>query len=270
MNGLKRLESWITQLVEEPFVRLFAGRLLPEQVARALAHALEDGERIGADGAPEVPGRYRIALHPDDLTALQRHHPNLEAHLAEALHKLAERMDVRLITPPAVILHPNPRVPLRTIQISPADRAPRSTEKTRDFDLERLQTRMDQERAAPTQAYLILADERAFDLTTPAVRIGRALDNDLIIEDRRVSRYHAQMRRRYGRYILQDLGSTGGIRVNGFPVQEIVLRPGDLISLSGVELIYAEDTRREATARSPEASSSSATANTRSFPPPER
>ena len=62
MNGLNRLESWITQLVEEPFVRLFAGRLLPEQVARALAHALEDGERIGADGTPEVPGRYRIAL----------------------------------------------------------------------------------------------------------------------------------------------------------------------------------------------------------------
>jgi hypothetical protein len=28
--------------------------------------------------------------------------------------------------------------------------------------------------------------------------------------------------------------------VNGFPIQEIVLRPGDLITLAGVDIIYAE------------------------------
>jgi pSer/pThr/pTyr-binding forkhead associated (FHA) protein len=36
------------------------------------------------------------------------------------------------------------------------------------------------------------------------------------------------------------LESSGGTTVNGFPVQEIVLRPGDVISLPGTDLIYAE------------------------------
>jgi pSer/pThr/pTyr-binding forkhead associated (FHA) protein len=90
-------------------------------------------------------------------------------------------------------------------------------------------------------AYLIIRGQRTFDLQQSLTRIGRALDNDLILEDNRVSRYHAQLRYRYHRYILQDLGSRGGTSVNGFPVQEIVLRPGDLISLSGFELLYAEN-----------------------------
>lgn len=241
MKSLIRLESWIEQLVEEPFVRLFAGRLLPHEVARHLVRALEDGERVGADGVLEVPGRYRIALAPDDLTALTRHHPDLESQLAQALQTLAERMQVRLKEVPAILLTADAAVALHAVQITPADRVPRSDGQTHEIKQEQLQSTLIQEETPTTRAYLIIGGERTFDLQETIVRLGRALDNDLIIEDRRVSRHHAQLRRRYGRYILQDLGSSGGTTVNGFPVQEIVLRPGDLISLSGVELIYAEE-----------------------------
>lgn len=236
-----RLESWIEQIVEEPFVRLFAGQLLSQDVARHLVRALEDGERIGADGTPEVPGRYRIALNPEDLRALQYHHPNLDTQLADALKTLAEKMKVRLMEPPAVLLEPRAELPLHAVQIIPANRFPVPHEQTRDLDLERVRQRLEHEEIAGIQAYLIIQGERTFDLTRPTVRIGRAFDNDLILEDARVSRYHAQLRCRYGRYILQDLGSSGGTMVNGFAVQEIVLRPGDVISLSGADLIYAED-----------------------------
>ena len=109
----------------------------------------------------------------------------------------------------------------------------------------------------PKEIYLIVQGERTFDLTEPTVRVGRALDNDLIIEDRMVSRYHARLRQRYGRYILEDLGSSGGTTVNGFRIQEIVLRPGDLISLSGVDLIYVES----------EPIGPPQSGHTRSFPP---
>ncbi|MBN1873442.1 MAG: DUF3662 domain-containing protein [Anaerolineae bacterium] len=240
-----RLESWIEQLVEEPFVRFFAGRLLPQEVAKHLVLALEDGERIGADGTTEVPGRYRIALNPDDLTALKRHHPDLESLLASALITIASRMHFRLQEPPNIILKSEPALPLRAIRIAPADRTPPPTQPTRDMDFERLKSLIGYEDEHKTRAYLIIQGDWTFDLTQPIIHIGRALDNDLIIEDRRVSRYHAQLRRRYGRYILQDLGSSGGTSVNGFPVQESVLRSGDLISLAGVDLIYAEqDTTR--------------------------
>jgi pSer/pThr/pTyr-binding forkhead associated (FHA) protein len=89
--------------------------------------------------------------------------------------------------------------------------------------------------------FLVLSGQRHVDLLQAVVSIGRALDNDLIIEDSRVSRHHAQLRRRYGRYVLYDLGSSGGTQINGYPVEECVLHSGDVISFAGVQVIYGED-----------------------------
>ncbi len=246
-----RLESWIEQVVEEPFVSLFAGQLLPQRVTTRLVRALEDGERLGADGTPEVPGRYCIALHPEDLTALRQYHPRLAEELATALQALIGRLQIRLRQPPLVLLQADPTLPPHDIRITPAGDP--TLDQTRDLDPGRLEEILAGEEVADGQAYLIIEGKRTFDLTAPTVQIGRALDNDLILEDRRISRRHARLRQRYGRYILQDLGSSGGTTVNGFPVQEVVLRAGDLISLSGVTLIYAEEEpeSREAT-RSPD------------------
>jgi len=268
MKSLMRLESWIEQLVEAPFVRLFAGRLFAQDVARHLARALEDGERFGADGTPEVPGRYRIALNPEDLAALQRHHPDLDAQLAVDLLAVAEGMQVRLMESPVILLESSADLPLRAVRITPANHASMTHEPTRDMDLELIRQRAEQEQANGLRAYLIVQGMHTFDLTLPTVRIGRAFDNDLILEDARVSRYHAQLRCRYRRYILQDMGSRGGTTVNGFPVQEIVLRPGDVISLAGVDLIYAEEIgdRRKDAADSSAMADTPATAETRAYP----
>jgi pSer/pThr/pTyr-binding forkhead associated (FHA) protein len=241
MNGLQYLERWIEQLVEEPFVRIFAGRLLPQDVARHLAQALEDGERLGDDGTAEVPGRYRVELNPQDLAELRRHHPDLEARLETALGELVNRMELRVHDAPEVLLRPDPDRAPRSVKILPADGVARLPDQTQDFDHARLEEALTRSsNGNHARAYLIIRGERTVDLTADQVRIGRALDNDIIIEDRQISRYHAELRQRYGRYILQDLGSSGGTTVNGYPAQEIILRPGDLISLSGIDLIYAE------------------------------
>ena len=240
MNQLLNVERWIEQLVEEPFVRLFTGHLLPHDVARHLLRALEDGERIGADGHLEVPGCYRIELATDDLAALRRHHPDLEEQLTQALTQIVNRMKLRTHQTPAVTLGENDDLAPRTVRISPAGLAAPISPRTQDLDVADIRRAF--AAANPhSGAYLIIKGDRTFDLTAPQVTLGRSLDNDLILEDKQVSRHHARLRHRYGRYILEDLGSTGGTSVNGFPVQEIVLRPGDLISLSGIDLIYVED-----------------------------
>ncbi len=45
--------------------------------------------------------------------------------------------------------------------------------------------------------------------------IGRAEDNDIVVDDRWVSRYHAQVRREEGRYVVVDQDSKNGTLVNG-------------------------------------------------------
>ena len=66
------------------------------------------------------------------------------------------------------------------------------------------------------------------DLETP-VTIGREEDNDIRLNDDRVSRFHAKIQEDAGRIILTDLESTNGTRVNGHPVARARLRPGDRI-----------------------------------------
>ena len=237
MRGVQRLESWIARLVEEPFVRLFAGRLLPQDVATHLVRAMEDGERVASDGVPEVPGRYRIALHPEDLAALRRQHPHVEEALVTALTELVGHMHVRLRRAPSIVLVGDAQVPLHSVQFRPIESPPEVSGATRDLNLRRLRDPATDE-AGQDHAYLIVQGRRVFDLTEPLVRLGRALDNDLILEEGAISRHHARLQLRHGRHVLQDLESTAGTYVNGQPVQETVLHPGDLISLADVELLY--------------------------------
>jgi pSer/pThr/pTyr-binding forkhead associated (FHA) protein len=68
--------------------------------------------------------------------------------------------------------------------------------------------------------------------------IGRALDNDIVIEDPRASRYHAQIAIRGGRVYLKDLQSSNGTLVNDEPIEEFVLVNGDLICIGDTELIF--------------------------------
>ena len=81
---------------------------------------------------------------------------------------------------------------------------------------------------------------RALELGSRALTIGRGLNNDVILEDTRVSRHHAQLRYRARRFWLSDLGSTNGTYINGEQVAEQALRDGDTISLGGLELIFKE------------------------------
>ena len=93
----------------------------------------------------------------------------------------------------------------------------------------------------PENAFLIVEGVKVFPLALPVINIGRRLDNQLIIDDPRVSRNHAQLRTIKGRYVVFDLNSTGGTFVNGQRTSQSVLYPGDVISLAGVALIFGQD-----------------------------
>jgi hypothetical protein len=66
------------------------------------------------------------------------------------------------------------------------------------------------------------------------VTIGRSRDCDCVLAEASVSRRHAELRRDGGRWLLRDLGSRNGTRVNGLRVlEEIEIRPGDRVSFGG-------------------------------------
>jgi hypothetical protein len=100
--------------------------------------------------------------------------------------------------------------------------------------------------AGPTsqsRTRLLLATQtgtHAIPLESTQLTIGRGLNNDVILEDTRVSRHHAQLRYRARRFWIADLGSTNGTYVNGEQIAEQALRDGDVVSLGGLELTFKE------------------------------
>ncbi|MDX2541526.1 FHA domain-containing protein [Streptomyces sp. WI04-05B] len=69
-------------------------------------------------------------------------------------------------------------------------------------------------------------------LSARTVRIGRADDNDLIVDDLLVSRRHAELRAHPdGTYEIVDLGSHNGTFLNGRPVARATVMPGDIVGV---------------------------------------
>ncbi|MFF0596903.1 FHA domain-containing protein [Streptomyces antibioticus] len=69
-------------------------------------------------------------------------------------------------------------------------------------------------------------------LPTRTVRIGRAAENDLVVDDLVVSRRHAELRALPGGgYEIVDLGSHNGTYLNGAPVSRAPVGPGDIVGI---------------------------------------
>jgi type II secretory ATPase GspE/PulE/Tfp pilus assembly ATPase PilB-like protein/pSer/pThr/pTyr-binding forkhead associated (FHA) protein len=70
-------------------------------------------------------------------------------------------------------------------------------------------------------------------------RIGRLSDNDIILKDQRVSRYHAELRhRKNDDYLLKDLYSSNGIKVNGKKMTRRILKENDQIKIGKFFLLF--------------------------------
>ncbi|HTY56871.1 MAG TPA: FHA domain-containing protein [Candidatus Binataceae bacterium] len=100
--------------------------------------------------------------------------------------------------------------------------------------------------AAPPAAAASLQGPRLIDLTGrnfalaagATMRLGRALDNDLVLEDASVSRHHASISASNGAFHLKDLGSQNGTYVRGERITEAMLADGDAIRLGDAQLTF--------------------------------
>jgi transcriptional regulator with GAF, ATPase, and Fis domain len=69
-----------------------------------------------------------------------------------------------------------------------------------------------------------------------ALRIGKGPDADLVLRDPAVSRDHCEIVRDERGFLLRDLGSTNGTRLDGAEVREGYLHAGSVITIGRVEL----------------------------------
>lgn len=102
---------------------------------------------------------------------------------------------------------------------------------------------------APTFAWLAVVmgpqAGRLYKLKRHGTRIGRKAGNDIVIDDRYVSAEHALVEAKDEvdggtQFIIRDLGSANGTRINGQPEDMSALRDGDRISFGETELEFKQ------------------------------
>ncbi|MCL4819177.1 MAG: DUF4388 domain-containing protein [Vicinamibacteria bacterium] len=100
------------------------------------------------------------------------------------------------------------------------------------------------EAAKVTVSRLVLVqggDEQSYPLTRDAYTLGRHRNNDIVINDPKVSGFHARIDRTPEGFVLVDLKSRNGSFVNGRRVETGALKTGDEIRLGTARLVYKVD-----------------------------
>ena len=90
----------------------------------------------------------------------------------------------------------------------------------------------------PPPPSLMRSDGAELPLEADVLNMGRAPDNHIVVNDRRVSRRHAVLKREGTNYVLEDLGTPNGTFVNDQRIQRQVLAPGDAIRLGQSVFTY--------------------------------
>ena len=248
MGIFSRLEAFLERLFEAPAGRLGA-RLQPILLTKRIERAMDSGKSFGAAGII-VPNRYDLHLHPADYAAFESYRGSLEDDLAHGAMARARRERYHLVARPTVRLVADPAVPRGDVRVAAnvedddGDRVPEQQVAPPPAHTMVL-ARPGHEVAPPdsaSRAFLLVRTDGApqvrFDLGGALISIGRASDNDVILDDPEVSRHHCQLKLQHGAYSFADLGSRNGSWINGQPVSEVALGPGDTIQIGSTEIEF--------------------------------
>ncbi|MBN1629503.1 MAG: FHA domain-containing protein, partial [Thermoleophilia bacterium] len=86
------------------------------------------------------------------------------------------------------------------------------------------------------QTLVVKTGNRVVEFNQGRVILGRAHNVDFVIDNPDVSRRHAVLYWSNGDIILEDLGSTNGTMVNGYPISSTVVGPGDVVTIGDCRL----------------------------------
>jgi len=250
MSVLRNLERTIAGLVEGTFGRVFRSEVRPVEVARRLAREMDEHKTVSVSRT-YVPNEYAVWLSPRDRENFAEVEHELSDELGAYLLEHARRERYALVSRPVITFRTDDRLSLgefgiqaRLVRSEPGQDEPSPAE----FGHTMVHSAADRIRGPveetsprrPVRAAIVAAGVH-HELGLRGGTIGRSRECDVVLDDRNVSRRHAEIRTEHdGTWTVHDLGSTNGVRVNGRPVggSGEPLRAGDAIELGTAEVVF--------------------------------
>jgi hypothetical protein len=215
--GLQRFERRLERLVEGGFGKAFRSGLQPVEIGRRLVREMDIGRTLGVRGTV-APNDFTIRLAEADLERFDGFRESLIDELGDTAREHARETKYHFVGPVSVVFAVDPNARIGDLVVSAAIVAGPS---------------------GPPAA-LVLVDGRRVDLGEEPVRIGRLPDCSIPLSDSQASRHHAEVRRSDNGFVLVDLDSLNGTKVNGAVVREKELEDGDEIMIGETAIRYEE------------------------------
>jgi hypothetical protein len=250
MSVLRNLETKLAELVEGTFSRAFKSEVRPVEIARKLAKEMDE-HRVQSLSRTYAPNEYLVWLSEEDRAQFEGYEEDLRSELSGYLLEHARREKVSLATRPTISFKTDERLRLGEFGIQARLVNPGRDEEEEPSQGDHGHTmvytvsdRLAEPLRAPDPrrgSAVLRVDGRTELLGSGGGVIGRSRDCDITVDDANVSRHHAEVRPSGGSWIVRDLGSTNGVKVNGArvdPARAQSLRPGDVLELGTSRLTF--------------------------------
>ena len=235
---LDQLEANLQKLVEDHLAGILPGLKLEDRVIQHLATALRENVIQQKDESAIAPDTFTLIV-ATDTSPMWKEERIIDA-LKNIIMTAGKDVGLKFTTQPTINITTDDTFSGDEVRVVATHKLEPVAE-TQGMQTSLYNEEPGEGENIPENAFLIIEGVKVHQLSDTVINIGRRLENQLVIDDPRVSRNHAQLRAIKGRFVLFDLNSTGGTFVNGQRTSQTVLYPGDVISLAGVALIFGQD-----------------------------
>jgi hypothetical protein len=237
--NLEQLESNLQKLVEINLAGVLPGVKLEDRVIQNLAAAIRENIVQQKNDSPLAPNVFTLIVSTE-TSPMWKEQRTIDT-LKNIITTASREACLKIIGQPMITITTDDSYSADEVRVVASHKLEPVAE-TQGMQNSTSAGTPEENSSVPENAFLIVEGVKVYPLNESVINIGRRLENQLVIDDPRVSRNHAQLRAIKGRYVLFDLNSTGGTFVNGQRTSQTVLYPGDVISLAGVALIFGQDT----------------------------
>ena len=249
MSVLRNIEQKLEGLFEGTFRGAFKSEVQPIEIARKLAKEMDDSKTVSISRT-YVPNQYTVYLSPQDRQQFEGWEDAARKELSDYLLQYARDGGMTLTTRPTVDFATDDRLGLGEFGIqamliqAPEDE--QAEPQQADFGHTMVYSpsqdvrRLEPQHSQGARALLVGAGKRTV-LSGARILIGRSRECDIQLDDPNTSRRHAEVRREGDAWVVADLGSTNGIKVNGSRVAEAELHPGDEVTLGLIKLRFERE-----------------------------
>lgn len=204
-------------MVEGVFARAFRSGLRPVELGRRLVREMDDNRSVDVRGRTVAPNSFQVLFSAEDDARFADIKDTLARELCDAAREHARDEGYSFLGPVEVALVVDERLHTGAFQI---------------------EGKMKEGVGGSGAGSIVLPTGERVVLNEQILTIGRNPESNIVLADPNVSRNHAEIRPSGTGYLVVDLNSTNGSRVNGVRVTQQELVDGDELSFGNTRMRF--------------------------------